>query len=166
MAICFMLAAECGRDEGSALRILDHFRGVKWNLSDGSPMYFSPEDLEMWHREEVVWCSAMPYRVSATGDSETISDPSLRVEVTKVMYQELRKLTGYRYAMVGWETASEGNLARIMEQLVTAKEPPLGLTISDDLWNQCGRPIEFERFGPGTRWKPLSEADYAELVRW
>lgn len=165
MAILFMMAAECGADEASARRILEHFRQVRWNLSDGSPMYFDCRDDDVWHRREVVWCSAMPSGVSATGSGQRITHNHLRVEVIKRIYEELRLLTGFRYALAGWEAASEGEYADIVRQLESGESSP-GLVVSEEIWIECGRPEGYERFGQGTRWKSLGESEFFEMVRW
>lgn len=80
-------------------------------------------------------------------------------------HEELRSLTGFRYALAGWEAASEGEYADIAREIESG-ESTRGLVISDAIWIQCGRPEGYERFGPGTRWKSLGESDFLELVRW
>ena len=164
MAILFMLAVECGSNEEIANSIVEHFLQVRWALSDGSPMYFTSEPCHIWRRGGVIWCSVLPDGVSYTGETQRITTSSLRVEVAKRVYAELRQLSGYRFAVVGWEVSDcdWDSIAKGKDDLALL---PLGLVLSDDSWNQLGRLHGFERFGPSSVWKPLSEQDYLELVK-
>ena len=166
MAILFMLVAECGSDEQSAGRIVEHFMQLRWVLSDGSTMFFKSDSDDVWWRGGVVWCTAFPDGVSATGESQRITSNELRVEITKQSYQELRNVDGFRFALVGWEAASQCDWDEILEAKADPNSLPLGLVIHEDLWSELGNPPGFERFGPQSRWKPLKDEDFLKLVEW
>ena len=165
MAILFMLVAECGSDEQSARRIVEHFTQLSWVLSDGSTMFFKSDPDDVWCRGGVVWCSAFPDGVSATGESQRITSNELRVEITKRSYQELRNVDGFRFALIGWEAASQCDWDEILEAKADPDSLPLGLVIREDLWSKLGAPHAFEPFGPRSRWRPLADEDYLSLVR-
>jgi hypothetical protein len=164
MAILFMLVAECGSDERSAHRIVQHFLQVSWTLSDGSPMFFKSDSDDVWCRDGVFWCSAFPDGVSASGASQRIVSDALRVEIAKRGYQELRSVDHFRFALIGWEAATQCALDEILQAMGDPDSLPRGLVINEDLWSKLGSPRAFERFGQRSWWRPLREEDYLNLV--
>lgn len=165
MAILFMLAVDCGTSHEVANRIVEHFRQIARPLSDGTLMTFYQDPGEIWDRKGIVWCSVIPHGVSASGVSQRITKASLRVEVAKGMYDELRKLGGFRFAVLGWEAASECEWLDILKAKGRLDSLPRGLIVGSELWRMLDEPKVMVPFGHDTWWIPIANDDYEELVR-
>ena len=165
MAILFMLAVECGSQHDRAVSIVEHFRGIAWTLSNGTEMRFSGGPGDIWQREDVTWCSVFPDGMSATGSNQSLSSLPLRVEVSQRIHAELRALSGFRFALLGWEAATECTWNEIIALKNNLRSLPAGLIISEHLWIQLGKPSGYERFGNDTVWRPLDESGYRAIVR-
>jgi hypothetical protein len=164
MAIVFMVVAECGDDEECAQSIVSHFMRVRWLLSDGTSMQFLSEPTHVWRRGNIFWCSVIPEGVSLTGDTQRITSAEIRAEIANRTYAELRTVDCFRFALVGWEVADECDWESILTCRGNPNSLPLGLVISEELWSELGPLPGFERFGPRSWWKPLSDQDYLKLV--
>lgn len=165
MAILFMLAVECGSQNDRAVAIVEHFRRIAWTLSDGTEIRFPVSSGDIWRREDVTWCSVLPDGMSATGSNQSLTRLSLRVEVSRRIHAELRTLSGFRFALLGWEAATECTWDEIVASKNSLRSLPAGLILSDRLWIQVGEPIGYERYGSDTVWRPLDESGYRAIVR-
>ncbi len=166
MAILFMLSVECGSNRTCATDIVGHFSSILSRLSDGTEITFSTIPLDgITQRDQEFWCCILPEGVSATGVTRRVSSPSLIVEVSKRMHAELRLFTGFRFALLGWESSSWLSWDDILSEKEEVGSLPLGLIVGSSLYRELGMPVKFERFGEDSWWIPLSDGDYQEIVR-
>ena len=165
MAILFMLAVDCGSRHDRAVAIVEHFRGVAWTLSNGTEMRFTVGSGDIWRRSDVTWCSVFPDGMSATGSDQSLTSLPLRVEVSRRIHAELRAVSGFRFALLGWEAATECSWDEIIASKNSLRSLPAGLIMNKRLWIQLGEPSGYERFGSDTVWRPLDESGYRAIVR-
>lgn len=144
------------------------FDKVLWTLSDGTVVNCvldtSPSNL--WKGpDKNWWCRVAPKGVSVTGGPRSVNRDSMLIEVARYMYETLRKCSGFRFALVGWEVAESIEIAELLQEPASSRVVPSGLVVSQDLWRQMGRPADLVSFGVETFWKPLEERDFFTVVK-
>jgi hypothetical protein len=159
MAWVFSLSAECGPTKAVASLFAQQFQQVTWNLSDGSQIQcrstvFQDADAN-W------WCRVIPSGVSQIG-IEAPGSAYLMTELGILLYQQLRSIESYRYALVGVEVDEFRTYDELMGETPDFQIP--GLVISTQLWRGLGAPQSFKSFSPNYLWQTYEGEVYRPLM--
>jgi hypothetical protein len=148
MAFLFQLAIECGNDSNIAKRVKSHFDGHSFLINEDGGWRFvvdtmSPDEDGRW------WVSVSGALGSALLESkaETTLIESVRAE----LYERLKSVSGYRFAIAGVEPYQFNRL----ESLVKLLEHPAlkGLVVSKEVFHELGEPRDFTNFAPNYLWR-------------
>jgi hypothetical protein len=149
MAWLFQLAIECNTDATAAKRIKDHFDECPFALEGGVRGKFtvnpvSQDENNRW------WVSVLSRIGEKTLQSTDSKD--LIAGVSGKLYDRLRSISGYRFALAGVEAFQFNDI----EALPTLVHNPalIGLVVDEQLFRQLGTPSEFVRFAEGYFWRP------------
>ena len=149
MAYLFQLTIECAEDKEAALRVEGHFEGQAATLEGGESFRFQLDDLSQDERGRW-WVSII--LGNGTRFLQYTDSSTLLAEAAKKLYERLKSVQGYRFAVTGCE-ANQFNYVEALPELLD--HPGMrGLVVSDELFQTLGKPKEFVRFSPGYFWLP------------
>ncbi len=148
MAFFYQLAIECGADHTAAMRIRSQFN--RHNISLKETLGFWSVDLPEQDMSGYWWISVL---TEINGKAlEATSDEKLISSAGQCLYDKLKEITGYRFAIVGIE-AYQFNRAESLQGLL-GHQGLQGLVVSGEFYEQLGRPEDFVYFSPGYLWIP------------
>jgi hypothetical protein len=168
MGYFFELAAELGDNPDRVAGLITCFDGVNWTLSDGTVIecQFRPNANDVWRGPDGnFWCRVTPNGVSVTGGPRSVTSDTMLSELIHQMYETLKKCSGFRFALVGWEVAESVEIKDLLNFKSAGDGLPAGLVVSRFTWQQMGSPETFLPFGVESFWKPLDNDDYSALVK-
>ncbi len=149
MACLFQLAVECGNDHETAHRIKARFDGQVVRLADGKPFRLSIDEVSQ--DEQGRWWVSV--NVGSGGRFLQFTDrPVLLAEAGEKLYEQLKTVKGYRFAIVGFEVLQFNSLEALPELLVRPGMP--GLVVSQEVFQSLGQPAGFAGFSEGYYWIP------------
>ena len=159
MAWVLELTIECGRNQAVACAVERQLAecGALWPTGiEGDPhaLYI----VQSTDEDGSVWVTAMPaFRQRAF--LQLIDPPDVLRYWGGILYEYLKKVSGYRFARVGIEVEQFNSLDNLRE-LIEQKRPQ-GLVLREDICQSYGSPPSFEAFSPGYLWIPRPpEKDY------
>lgn len=147
MAWIFSLAIEFGDDadarnvaaailEAIELPVASRLQPVRFGDADGG-----------------LWLLVEPEGLSRTGLSNE-ADAAAATSAGWVLYDALRQITGYRYAIVGLEVDEFRTYPELLDGGAGGAQTFHGLVLHPDLYDQLGCPADFEPFAEGYVWLP------------
>ena len=157
MAWMFSLSAECG-SELAAEQFSSHFNHVPWVLSSGESSAYRTKNFQ--DLEENWWCQVSPDHVSEIG----VDTPVTAYQLTEIgisLYQHLRSVPTFHYALVGVEVDEFRTYSELLEESLL--DFP-GLVLTETIWQKLGSPPAFRSFSPGYVWKPYEGEVYKPLM--
>ncbi|NEP43354.1 MAG: hypothetical protein F6K35_30670 [Okeania sp. SIO2H7] len=100
MALIFSLSAECGFESEKAKNLANYFNQISWQLSNGINSECHAEIFQ--DSEDNCWTRVCPTGVTQVGIT-TPEDAYSLTEIAILLYQHLRSIPSFRYALVGVE---------------------------------------------------------------
>jgi len=152
MAWPFQLSVECGDDQTAAARLKGHFEEAPFELENGPMGRFCVDCVSQ--DEDHRWWASVLAMVGEKGLQHG-DNPSLIAEAEREFYERLKSVSGYRFAVVGFDTF-QFNTAESLPGLV-GHSRLAGLVLSEALFERCGRPTGFVAFSPGYFWMPSDD---------
>jgi hypothetical protein len=152
MALYFNAMVDCGRDEGSCLHIARIFDGLQISFGSDVTTHCSSR---AYQAEGGTWrVNIQPMGASngscIPGDvpRDELLCNSGRYGIAIAIYDKLRTQTGYRYALVGFETQDYETFEDF---------PPgwSGLVMREDLIGHHSKSPRLEPFSHGYLWTPI-----------
>ena len=147
MAFLFQLVIECDDKESEALRVRGHFEGQAFTLPSGKNLRLEidevcQDELGRW------WVSV----IVKDGDRflQIIDEPVLLAEAGKRLYERLRTVNGYRFALTGFEILQFNHIEALPEFL--GRPSMRGLVLSEEVFQKFGQPNGFSPFSDGYQW--------------
>lgn len=159
MTWAFSLSAECGAEQVTAEQFAQHFDGLIWVLSNGSPAQCHTAIFQDF--EENWWCRICPDNLSGTG----VNAPDIAYLMTEVgilLYQRLQSAPPFRYALVGVEVDEFRTYSELSADLPATDFP--GLVVAEAIWQPLGASPSFQPFSPGYVWHPYEGEVYKPLM--
>jgi len=152
MAWILQLAVECESDREAAIRVSQHFDGHVFHVDEAVSVRCAASDTIKDERN-CYWIEIAP---TISGKSlPHNSDPSLLNTVALHLYERLKSVAGYRFAVAGIEVfqfnGTEG-LSRMVHDTSLNLD---GLVLRDELFGAFGNPSQFINFAPGYKWRPF-----------
>jgi len=164
VAYTFSLSAECGSNQQDAEHFAGHFRGHSMELITGK---VSTLHATVHCDEESNWWAVIePDKVSRSGVA-TLDDAVELSELGFRLYALLMSAPDYRFALVGVEVDDSNTYEELLGQVATYSSGKRivpnfeGLVLSNELWQEMGRPLAFFPFGERYRWNPYRGEDYS-----
>jgi hypothetical protein len=148
MAWIFQLAAEFGCNRLAADKFQRCFSTQKLMLGDRQDHQCDAQVVEM---EGSIWCIVIPGGLTRCG-IRSIEDAELLSGAGEKLYRLLRKMTGFRYAIVGIEAACIGSFEEVRQGLVQGDTP--GLVIAESAFSDVKPVRPLEMFVQGYLWWP------------
>jgi len=150
MAVLFQLAAECGDDLSAARRLRDHFEGQTFTLQNGRSFRLTTDEISQDERGR--WWVSLILK-NGGRFLQVIDSPAVLAEAAKKLYERLSSAQGYRFAVVGFEVLQFNDV----EALRGPSRPGLrGLVLSQQVFEELGRPAGFTEFSEGYLWFPTN----------
>ena len=147
----YSLSIECGGEPGDADMLVRHFRDLVLSLSHGVMVAVDVS------RTEDGWVIVSPQGLSHSG-IQSDSDARDMSRAGDGLIQHLRTVKGYRYALLGVDSAGFIDYCDIDKHY--AGDGFSGLIVSDSIWTQLGKPKTYRRFVPGYHWQPYQGERY------
>ena len=158
MAWVFSLSVECGPNRDSAEQISTHFDAVAWNLSNN--VCFQCNTAVFQDVDDNWWCRVCPDSLSEIG-IESADSAYLMTELGILLYQRLKSVSNYRFALVGVEVDEFRTYSELLDDAPDLDIP--GLVVTDTLWQSTGQSSTFRPFSPGYVWQPYEGEVYKPL---
>jgi hypothetical protein len=98
------------------------------------------------------WSVICPVGVSLSGIRHEQDRHDL-TEIGFALYEQLRNVSGFRYAVVGVEVDGSWRFNELDAEVAAPSYS--GLVISEELWRHLGSPENYVEFSPGFRWQPF-----------
>ncbi len=156
MALMFELAIAFGKDKKLADDAKNNFYGYSCVLTDGLKTVFNTYRFEDW--EGGSWLAVYPTGLSTSGICSE-RDARKMTEVANHLYDLLRNIPSYRYAIVGVEV-EEFRLESEIQCLEDVNYD--GVVLSKEIWNKIGNPEDFIPFQKNYYWRPYNGELYEE----
>ena len=158
MALLFELVAEFGQSQHNAVAFAGRLNGQSWQLSNDVVCRYEFIASDVWEDGKIWWCRIVP-KLKEAG-SFNHGDVAL-VQLTKQLYSSLELLSGFRFAIIGWEAEAWLTLDEVVCSGIDEKDLPRGLVVSGDVCRRMGSPEWLAPFGCDSFWLPLLEHDYS-----
>jgi hypothetical protein len=152
MAWIFQLAIECNTDAVACERMKGHFDRCPFVLEAGIRGRFAVDTISQDENNRwwVSVSSSIGEKILQSTDSK-----DLIAQVSEKLYDRLRSVSGYRFALAGVEAFQFNNI-EALPKLV--RNPALaGLVVDEQLFGQLGMPSEFIKFAEGYFWRPYQD---------
>ena len=152
MAFLFQLAIECDDSESDALQVKCHFEGQAFTVHSGKNLRLEIDEVcqdELGHW----WVSVIVKDDLQRFLQVQIDGPELWAEAAKWLYERLKLVKGYRFALTGFEVL-QFNHFEALPELIGLGRPMLGLVLSDGVFQEFGQPKGFRPFSDGYQWIP------------
>lgn len=149
MACLFQLAIECGNDNNVALQIKKICDNQVFILKDSKSYSFNVDEV-MEDEQKRWWVSIIVSNGSRF--LQFIDDRILLAQAGEKMYELLKSVCGYRFALTGFEVFQFNKLESL--QALIASPGMAGLVVNADLYSQIGCPSGFMVFSEGYYWLP------------
>ncbi len=159
MAWIFSLSAECGFDESNAHKFAEHFEGISLSLSNGRHCQCQTHIFQ--DIEENWWCRVSPNNLSEVG-IDSPESAYLMTELGILLYQSLRFIANFRYALVGVEVDEFRTYSELIEE-----SPNLsiaGLVLAKSIQQELVISPVFRPFSPSHVWQPYAGEIYNPLM--
>lgn len=159
MAWIFSLSAECGPNESNVNKFAQHFEGIEWILSNDRHCLCRTDTFQ--DIEKNWWCRVYPNSISEMG----INSPEnayVMTELGILLYQKLRFVTSFRYALVGVEVDEFRTYSELIEDLSNLSIP--GLVVAKEIINNIQILPGFLAFSSGYIWQPYAGEVYNPLM--
>ena len=154
MALLFELAIEFGKNTLLADTAVNHFKGVKFKLSDGLESELKTYRLE--DCEDNSWLCVYPTGLSKSGVCSN-NDARQMMEAAKYLYSLLKTAPDFRYAIVGVEV----EFFRYESEINELDDVDYGgVVLSMEFWDKVGKPEHFIPFREGYYWRPYIGETY------
>jgi hypothetical protein len=162
MAFLFQLVIECDDNESEARRVKSHFEGHSFKSTSGKDFQFKidevcqDDELGRWWVSIIVHYQQRYLQITDVDD-----EPALLAEAGKKLYERLKSVKGYRFALSGFEIFQFNHIEALTEFL---NRPSMrGLVLSEEVFQKFGQPNGFSPFSDGYRWIPANY-NYSERV--
>lgn len=164
MAIYYFLALECGSIKNDSINLCNYFKGKNLNLSDGTQVQLLASTL----MDEIGKWWVEVYPEGASYGSPMGSDYRLldyfTGELTRGLYNLLKKAPSFRYAIAGHEVEFFV-LYNELEGYI--KEGAYeGFILSRELWLSFNKQKNFKYFSDGYVWYPYLKNSLAGQSYW
>jgi len=154
MALLFELAIEFGKNKLLADTSVNHFKGVKFKLSDGLESELRTYRLE--DPEDNSWLCVYPTGLSKSGVCSE-DDARQMTEAAAHLYRLLKTAPDFRYAIVGVEV----EFFRFESEINELNDVDYdGVVLSIEFWDKVGKPENFIQFREGYYWRPYRVETY------
>lgn len=159
MAWIFGLSAECGSEESNVNKFAQHFEGREWMLSNDRKCLCRTDTFQ--DLEQNWWCRVYPNNVSEVG-IDSPESAYVMTELGILLYQTLRFVSGFRYALVGVEVDEFRTYSELIDDLSNLSCP--GLVLAKELTHGLETLPVFRSFSSSYVWQPYEGEVYNPLM--
>lgn len=159
MAWIFSLSAECGADASNARKFAEHFEGISLSMSNSRQCQCRTDVFQ--DIEENWWCRVSPNNLSEVG-IDSPESAYLMTELGILLYQSLRFVQTFRYALVGVEVDEFMTYSELIEE--ASDLAIAGIVLEKSLAQEIKTLSLFRPFSPSHVWQPYSGEIYNPLM--